>query len=448
MRRVGHCHGLRATPKSIEPWVAMAARRFPLALLLAALLTRCASAPPPRPAAPRPLDPCALTAPAQVWLRGGEVLRAPHGPVASDVWNPLVVELLADGRIRARDPSGSPVEGYAPELKGTVAGEERGLGLYVQTETPLFLAPNGAEIGRALPGTYLPVVSMDACFAEVVLRDFSRTSTPGPFRAYLAVDAVGTRELSPRPASRSPRFVRDHRRLLLVEPGQPATAFSETRCGRLEVLETRRDADGVEVQRVAQGEQGVQLWGWVDRPVAEARGEDRCPARVLEKQQVVAFDGEASLPEGFLRLGDASALLKEYEKLTRKERSVFIPLVDGDGVRCEAFKLRLKGTELVRAEQEKGKKPPSWQVRISGGRLTLSGSCRGGGSCAMPYLLAGVSAERIVLLPAKDDLAARAEKLFAYHQDDTEPWFLERSACEARGGVDQASSVLPFAEDL
>jgi hypothetical protein len=425
----------------------MAARPSPLWLLaacLAALLAAgCASAPPAKEPE-KPTDPCARTAPAGVVLRGGEVLKSRGGPVAADVWNPLAVELLPDGRIRARDPKGDPIEGFAPEPKGTAAGEERGLGVYVQTETPIYLAPKGPEIGRAFPGAYLPVLSVDACNVQVILRAFSPASGDGPMKAWLPVDAVGTKELILRPAPTPLRHVRDQRRVLRAEPGDASSAFARTRCGRMEVLEVRQDKGGADVQRVGQSEQGVELRGWVDRPIVDARGDDDCPVRLLDKKQVVGFDGEASLPEGYAALGDGLALGKELEKLAKKDRTIYVPLVDGLGARCEAFKLRAKGAELVRADPDKTKKAESWQVRLAEGRLTVSGPCRGGGLCSLPYLIVGMASDRIVLLPARDDLASRAGELLAYHQDDTEPWYLERSACEAQGGVDHASSLLPL----
>jgi len=418
-------------------------RRSPLAAALAALLAAgCVSGRAVK-VTEGPADPCARFAPAPVVLRGGEVLRSPGGPVAADVWNPLDVELRPDGRIRARDPRGDPIEGFAPEPKGTEAGEERGLGVYVQTEAPLYVAPRGAEIGRAFPGAYLPVVSMDACNVQVLLRAFSPASGGGPVKAWLPADAVGTRELSLRAPPPPSRYVRDQRRVLRAEPAVAASAFAQTRCGRLEVLESRPVAGGAEIQRVAQVEQGVELSGWVDRPIVDARGEGGCPVRLLDKKQVVAFDGESSLPEGYAALGDGAALTKELDKLARKERTVYVPVVDGLAARCEAFRLKAKGAELVRADPDKATKAETWQVRLGEGTLTLSGPCRGGGHCALSYLIAGVASDRIVLLPDRDDLASRAAELLAYHQDDAESWFFERRACEAQGGVDHASSLLP-----
>lgn len=408
-----------------------------------AFLAGCVTAPPPRKVV-APTDPCARTGPAQVVLRGGEVLASRNGPVVADVWNPLTVELLPDGRIRARDPKGDPVEGFAPDAAGSVAGEERGIGLFVQAEAPLLLTPEGPEIGRAFPGAYLPVASMDACRAQVLLRAFSAPSGGGPLKAFLPADAVGAKELSLRPPPAPLRHVRDQRRVLRAEPGAASSAFAQTRCGRLEVLETGREPGGAEVQRVAQAEQGVELRGWVDRPIVDARGDGACPVRRLTRKEVVGFDGESGLPEGYAALGDGAALSKEVERLFKRDRTVYVSLVDGLGARCEAFKVRSKGTELVRADQEKSRRADAWQVRLGEGRLTLSGPCRGGGLCSLPYLLAGVKADRIELVPARDELASRAGDLLAYHQEDAEPWYLERAACEAHGGVDHASSLLPL----
>ncbi|MGC4114468.1 MAG: hypothetical protein QM765_07625 [Myxococcales bacterium] len=136
----------------------------------------------------------------------------------------------------------------------------------------------------------------------------------------------------------------------------------------------------------------------------------------------------------------------KLEKQVKKDRTVFVPLVDGLGARCEGFKLKAKGTELVRLEQEKSKskRPETWQVRLGEGRLTLSGPCRGGGLCSLPYLVVALKPDRLVLLPARDDLASRVANLLAYHQDDAELWFFDRAACESGGGIDHASSLLPL----
>ncbi len=433
--------------------------RAPLALLAAALLcSSCVTAPTPPPKKVDepivPLDPCRLTAPMKVWLRGGEVLRSPGGPVAADVWNPIVAEASPDGRLRVPDPGGTLVEGWAPELKGSVEIEERGVGLYVQEEAPLHLEPNGPEIGRISPGVYLPVLAWDACFAKVLLRGFPRKlageSAAGatPFIALVPTARLGTREIPLRPALPGRgRFVRDYRRDLLVEPGKPMTVFSEARCVRLRILEQARAAGGQPpVQRVALAERGIELRGWVDRPIVEVRGDERCPTRVLEKVDAVAFDGEATgLPDGYARAGDPEALAKAWADFAKKERTLYIPVPDGEGVRCRAFHLKPKHTELTRNEERNGRKVTlSWRVQAAGHRLTLTGPCRSkeGATCSIPYLLQALGPDRVALLPARDAAVARARTIVAYYADDAEAWFFGRRTCVAEGGVDRVSGLL------
>lgn len=391
---------------------------------------------------PPTTDPCHRAGPVKVVMRGAELLKSPNGPVAADVWNPLVVELLPDGRVKAHDSVGNPVEGYAPDPKAGPGGEERGLGLFVQVEAPLSLDPRGPPIGRVLPGTYLPVLSVDACAAEVIVRGFARklvSGSHGVLKAYVPVEALAPKDLTAKPSTRVLGAMRDHHRRLLVEPGQPSTAFTETRCGRLSLLETRRGPNGETWQKVAQEEKGIEIQGWVDQPILEARGEDRCPLRELGNIQVMSFDGDSSgLPDGFARPAEPDALAKEWEKLTKKERPVWIPVVDGEEIACREYKLKAKGVGLAREEEKDGRKATySFGLRLSGEHLSVSGGpCRGKPSCSLKFLLVGLDAHRVALLPT-------SARVPAYHVDDTEPWFFDRRGCESHGGVDHASTSLP-----
>jgi hypothetical protein len=222
-------------------------RRSPLAAALAALLAAgCVSGRAVK-VTEGPADPCA-----PLRARPGGAARRRGAQVA---WRARRRGRLEPARRRAppRWPhprarsQGDSDRGLRPEPKGTEAGEERGLGVYVQTEAPLYVAPRGAEIGRAFPGAYLrwsrwtPATFRSCCAPS---RGLGRRAV----KAWLPADAVGTRELSLRAPPPRRGTSRDQRRVLRAEPAVAASAFAQTRCGRLEVLESRPVEGGAEIQ--------------------------------------------------------------------------------------------------------------------------------------------------------------------------------------------------------
>jgi hypothetical protein len=317
--------------------------------------------------------------------------------------------LLEGYRVRLRTSAGE-VEGYVGIEN---ARPLRGIGLYATRDAPI-LAADGASIGVAHRGAFVPLVSFHGDVAEVALPPFR-------INGLIARAALGVKKAAPPEPLLYARAIEN--RVLSVANGAGSVA---TICTEPVAIRGER-AEGVEV---AQSVAGIELVG-----VARDNGE-ACRPRVLAK-------GRA--PEGW-------AVPKADARITAFASSRDFYRLDSDAATCTTWSFRRPRRELVVTFP--------WMPPLSGPRTIVTYEVRGAApllpaptALTLPVVssitkdergapAAGVgegialcgdwtvtvvdeTAEGLVVLDG-----VGAEAVSAYHPADVDVWYTHREACE------------------
>lgn len=361
-----------------------------------------------------------------------EIYDAPYGNnLIARVARGEVLELRPDHFVRVRTEKGD-VTGYSvPPSRQVAPRRPRGLGLYVERETPLFEVEGGATIGTVYPGTFLPLLRFEGSMAEVELPPFEIT-------ARLSRSALAVTPPKGSPALRTyPRTIENRTLSIALRPGGKAiTTSCKAPIGILEVSPLR----------VAQEVEGIEIVG-----TAAIGGVHSCDARTME-------DNQAVVPPGFQKL----APLRITALAASRELFHVVPKVDESGFACKARSFVRRGDTAVLVEKfesdwdalgealghpKKAKfittityrlgrvptvitRPMQFILddstsvtRDDRGNIDRT-SGEGVGGDVATFTLLGETADGLVIL---DGLHERAT---AYHRDDARTWYFRRDACE------------------
>jgi hypothetical protein len=429
----------------------------------------------------------------KAWLLGGtlKVKEAKFGSVA--VANPVIVEVLSNGLVRAKDAQGRTWTGEAGFPIEFTDGSVGGLRLYARQRTAIYrddleLSENGARgsppwppfapvtgpaIAYARQGVPLMVVRMSKTYTEVMLSGWEGSQ----LRALVATADLDLKRTASATSAEPAvgRLVRDHKRTLFTKPGDAGQEITKTTCGPMRVLEDRV-IEGNRWQRVVQENGGVQLEGWVGVegmslvPIETARGDHRCSPRTIKARVRRGEDesregptSEAQLPPGFVAMErDVAGLGRRLGALAQSGAKVFVPVVAGEGVRCAEYAFvdlanearfwsgarsgeSAQGLGLRREDKESGQRitygvaslDSALGLALSGPLLEEGGRTLVGGRSST-YVIASLTRDALALVPC----SGWCEPIAAYHRDDVELWFLERGECQRRGSIANSSGFL------
>lgn len=190
-------------------------------------------------------------------------------------------------------------------------------------------------------------------------------------------------------------------------------AFATTSCGRLYVAETT-DRSSRLVQRVGL----VELSGWTERPVTQARG--TC-VRVFDKPRVTIG---SPLPEGYRGVHrDAATRL---DQLASSGATVYVASSLAGEPACMAWR-------FAPSKRQSGKGTLAWThangrrvefgYELHDGTLVLLGPDAWG--CSSRHKAVSFGEDRVVMLPHPP------AGTWAYYAEDADDWYLTEEACRA-----------------
>lgn len=349
-------------------------------------------------------------------------------------------------RQEAQTPTASPVQPPV-EVRNEPPAYEIAEQLWVQSSTEIRLdGPTGPVVGRAYPGARLTVVSITEQWLEVGLEQFGHrfvgNSHQGLLTGFVSSTRLGRGEASVSPAALKGRVVENFRRALSPTPfGEDR--FVDTSCGVLRVAEDRDNPDGQSAQKLAQYRDGVEIFGWSDRPVRGLRGDNICPRRVIYADRwQVELGNRPQVPPGYvLRDLERSTLAASHALKTGNQ---FYWLLDeAEGAVCRGY--RIGDQELVSEPYVKERRVvreihgyqrvgswlellgPDWERQEPNGWNSFM-SMR----CAQIYEVVEAHDDSLLLVFGRSSLSpdsAPDMRPYAYHPKDVEPWFLSHQAC-------------------
>jgi hypothetical protein len=174
----------------------------------------------------------------QYWLTNTVLLDHQGGIPVANVAAPRLVELLPGGRVRSRDTTTPPLDGYLPSAVLREPGRDRGLMLYAQSMGEMHCDhPGSSPLGRVHPGAFVSVVPTDDRIVRIGSLPFAWSRKE--LDVYVARDILGTTPQLPidyRPPGRVWSVRMPHVEGWIRDCG-PSVSWSAIECEEAWVLE-------------------------------------------------------------------------------------------------------------------------------------------------------------------------------------------------------------------
>lgn len=353
-------------------------------------------------------------------------------------------------RQEARIVASSPVQ---PSVEVTVEVTVEppayaiGENLWVHSSAEIRLdGPTGPIVGHAYPGARMTVISIDQGWLEVGLEQFGHrrvgNSHQGLLTGFVSSTHLGREEASVAPPLLKGRVVENFRRALSTAPFEEDW-FANTSCGVLRVLEDRDDPDGQSAQKLVQYREGVEIFGWSDRPVQGLRGDRHCPKRVIYADRWELEQGaQPEVPSGYVLRDPERAALAASQALKTGSRFYWL-LDEVEGTICREYQIGeqelvsepyVKERRVAR-ERHVARRDGAW-IELSGPhwyRQEPDGWSRWMSSrCLYAYEVVEAQSDRLLVVNGRvggSTDSAPSTRPYAYHPKDVEPWFLSHEAC-------------------
>lgn len=403
--------------------------------------------------------------PRQMWLRGGVLfdrpeadwpngtgmqIRSPicNGAVGRLVPDPVLVDILVGGKLRAHLDDGRTVEGWQPSRNYGLILKVSELGLFAQEDVPLIYGDehDSRPVGKVLRGAFVPVKRIEKDQAVVA----SGSVWAEMRHCRVRLSALGLTRTDPpqRPASDAWLYAWGHELTFSPEPSAFRTVY--VICAPARKLEDRL-VDGELTHRLAVYADGIEIEGWASE---KRQGHwTACNRTMLEippcYPRILNDNGDEVIPpmgQGYVTLPKMDrARLHSIRKWFRKTRFLYIPHAGGrdpEGswrISCFGFKVKHGMLEYLDPA------PLVYDAvyyAVGWGGIELGGLLEFQSPDGRRQILESDGKDYNVVAFRRDWIeVVLGDHLRGYHPDDTEIWYRTLEGCKQNATLGHVSTM-------
>jgi hypothetical protein len=353
--------------------------------------------------------------------------------------DPVLVDVLDGGKLRAHLSDGRTVEGWRPRRNYGTHVRLSVLGLYAQSETSLTLGPDQLPVGRVFPGAFVPVQWIGKDHA--VLGEMS--ILPNGIALYVKLSALGLARMAPPRRPESTAWLQAWGHELRFSPEASASDDAHVICAPARRLEDRI-VDGVPTHRLAVYADGIEIEGWAPEDLHDSRPACERTMRKLPAYYPRILDEEGAevvppLEDGYVPVPPIDrSLVNRTMKWFRETRTLYVPQARGWKITCVGFKVTMTALQELKPEDPVvyravpydvgwgGMELGHWETRLHDGTHMMASGWTN-------YQIVGVRDGSIELIAGRDTRG--------YHPDDTEIWYRSPKDCREHATLGHASTM-------